>query len=199
MMPRPNCAVGGLFLAQATGALWIDFGIAAVWLAIAAVGAIGFRFTRELPRLRLPLALLLASCALFVVAALPTALPSLTTSLPSSPIQLVAALLLLIGFALLPRHWLRTGATVRSLAEAEQAYRALFEQAADGLYQTSPDGRILRANTAMARILGYDSTESLANARIDWAGARFPETVCCATDRIDGGRAWTGRMGWNLV
>jgi len=32
-----------------------------------------------------------------------------------------------------------------------------------------------------------------------WAGARFPETVCCATDRIDGGRAWTERMGWNRV
>jgi hypothetical protein len=32
-----------------------------------------------------------------------------------------------------------------------------------------------------------------------WAGARFPETVRCATDRIDGGRAWTERMGWNRV
>jgi S-(hydroxymethyl)glutathione dehydrogenase/alcohol dehydrogenase len=32
-----------------------------------------------------------------------------------------------------------------------------------------------------------------------WAGARFPETVFCATDRMDGGRAWTERMGWNRV
>jgi hypothetical protein len=32
-----------------------------------------------------------------------------------------------------------------------------------------------------------------------WAGARFPEAVCCATDRINGGRAWTERMGWNRV
>ena len=32
-----------------------------------------------------------------------------------------------------------------------------------------------------------------------WAGARFPETLCCATDRIDGGRAWTERMVWNRV
>jgi maltose-binding protein MalE len=31
------------------------------------------------------------------------------------------------------------------------------------------------------------------------AGARFPEAVCCATDRINGGRAWTERMGWNRV
>ena len=32
-----------------------------------------------------------------------------------------------------------------------------------------------------------------------WAGARFPETVRCATDRIDGGRAWTERMDWNRL
>ncbi len=32
-----------------------------------------------------------------------------------------------------------------------------------------------------------------------WAGALFPETVRCATDRIDGGRAWTERMDWNRL
>jgi DNA-binding NtrC family response regulator len=46
--------------------------------------------------------------------------------------------------------------------------------------------------------VGLYANGRLAMASI-WAGARFPETVCCATDRIDGGRAWTGRMGWNLV
>ncbi|MBM3549558.1 MAG: hypothetical protein FJX54_21685 [Alphaproteobacteria bacterium] len=32
-----------------------------------------------------------------------------------------------------------------------------------------------------------------------WGGARFPETAHCATDRKDGGRAWTEIMGWNRV
>ena len=34
---------------------------------------------------------------------------------------------------------------------------------------------------------------------VGWGGARFPETAHCATDRKDGGRAWTEIMGWNRV
>lgn len=48
-----------------------------------------------------------------------------------------------------------------ALQRAEQQYRGIFENALEGLYQTTPDGRFLRANAALARILGYESPEAL--------------------------------------
>lgn len=48
-----------------------------------------------------------------------------------------------------------------ALARAEASYRSIFENALEGLYQTSPDGRFLRANPALARMFGYDSAEQL--------------------------------------
>lgn len=41
--------------------------------------------------------------------------------------------------------------------EAEDNYRTIFENANEGIYQTTPDGRFLRANPGLARICGYDS------------------------------------------
>ncbi|HYC71035.1 MAG TPA: PAS domain S-box protein [Opitutaceae bacterium] len=48
-----------------------------------------------------------------------------------------------------------------ALARAEQQYRGIFENALEGLYQTTPEGRFIRANPAMARILGYETPEAL--------------------------------------
>jgi len=45
--------------------------------------------------------------------------------------------------------------------EAERSYRGLFENALDGIFQTTPEGRYLRANPALARIYGYPSPEAL--------------------------------------
>ncbi|NJB68891.1 PAS domain S-box-containing protein [Desulfobaculum xiamenense] len=47
------------------------------------------------------------------------------------------------------------------LARAEAGYRSIFENAVEGIYQTSADGRFLSANPALANILGYDSPEQL--------------------------------------
>ncbi len=54
-----------------------------------------------------------------------------------------------------------------ALQRAEQQYRGIFENALEGLYQTSPDGRFIRANAAMARILGYASPDALLAANRD--------------------------------
>ena len=43
----------------------------------------------------------------------------------------------------------------------EEKYRSIFENATEGLFQTSADGRLLTANPAFARILGYDSPEEM--------------------------------------
>jgi PAS domain S-box-containing protein len=47
------------------------------------------------------------------------------------------------------------------LKKAEAKYRNIFENASQGIYQTTTDGRILIANPALARILGYNSPEEL--------------------------------------
>lgn len=44
---------------------------------------------------------------------------------------------------------------------AEQQYRGIFENAAEGIFQTTPDGRYLKANPALARIYGFDSPADL--------------------------------------
>jgi len=44
---------------------------------------------------------------------------------------------------------------------SEAKYRRIFENAAEGIFQTTIDGRILAANPACVRILGYTSTEEL--------------------------------------
>ena len=45
--------------------------------------------------------------------------------------------------------------------KAEKKYRDIFENAAYGIFQLSPQGRLLTANPAFARILGYDSPEEV--------------------------------------
>ena len=48
-----------------------------------------------------------------------------------------------------------------ALRQAEEKYRRIFEQAVVGIFQTTPDGRILSANPAQARLFGYDSPAEL--------------------------------------
>src|SRR5436190_18238245 len=53
------------------------------------------------------------------------------------------------------------------LREAEAKYRGIFESAQEGIFQTTPDGRYLSANPALARMLGYDSPEDLVSSVTD--------------------------------
>ena len=50
---------------------------------------------------------------------------------------------------------------VEALRHAEAKYRSIFENAIEGIFQTTSDGRYLSANPALARIYGYESTEQL--------------------------------------
>jgi len=49
----------------------------------------------------------------------------------------------------------------KALIESEERYRALFENAQIGIYQTTPDGKILKANPALVEMLGYETLEEL--------------------------------------
>ncbi|MBW2335178.1 MAG: PAS domain-containing protein, partial [Deltaproteobacteria bacterium] len=51
--------------------------------------------------------------------------------------------------------------TQDELRKSEEKYRQIFENAVEGIFQTTPKGRFVSANPAMARILGYDSPQEL--------------------------------------
>jgi PAS domain S-box-containing protein len=51
--------------------------------------------------------------------------------------------------------------TEAALRNAEAKYRGIFNNAMEGICQTTPDGRFITANPALARMLGYDSPEEL--------------------------------------
>jgi len=48
-----------------------------------------------------------------------------------------------------------------ALRTSEEKFRVLFENAIEGIFQTSHDGRLLNANPAMAHILGFASPDDL--------------------------------------
>jgi PAS domain S-box-containing protein len=50
---------------------------------------------------------------------------------------------------------------------AEEKYRSLFNHLVEGIFRTSPDGRYLLANNALARIYGYESPEELMSRVTD--------------------------------
>lgn len=49
----------------------------------------------------------------------------------------------------------------KALEWAERTYRELFQNAVSGMFRSQPDGRIVAANDAFARILGYAGAEEL--------------------------------------
>ena len=51
-----------------------------------------------------------------------------------------------------------------ALRRAEKKYRGIFENAMEGIYQSSPEGQLIEVNPALARIFGYASPEELKNA-----------------------------------
>ena len=50
---------------------------------------------------------------------------------------------------------------LREIEASRERYRNLFHNLPLGAYRTTPDGRVLMANHAMARLLGYDSPSEL--------------------------------------
>jgi PAS domain S-box-containing protein len=44
---------------------------------------------------------------------------------------------------------------------SEEMYRSIFENAIEGIFQTTPGGQYLNVNPALAKMYGYDSVEDL--------------------------------------
>ena len=49
----------------------------------------------------------------------------------------------------------------QALRRAEARFRGIFEHALEGIFQSTPEGRFLSVNPAMARILGYEGVQDL--------------------------------------
>lgn len=58
-------------------------------------------------------------------------------------------------------------------ADIESQYRSIFENAVEGIYQTTVEGRYLRVNPALAKIYGYDTTDALIVGLTDIAGQLY--------------------------
>jgi two-component system, cell cycle sensor histidine kinase and response regulator CckA len=56
-----------------------------------------------------------------------------------------------------------------ALRRAEEKYRGIFENALEGIYQSTPEGRYISANPALARMFGFNSPQELINERHDIA------------------------------
>ena len=85
-------------------------------------------------------------------------------------------LLLLVGFSAF--HFHRRSRTERTaererdvlvgqLREAEMKYRSIFDNAMEGIFQTTPEGRFVTANQALARIYGFKTPEELMSHYTD--------------------------------
>jgi two-component system NtrC family sensor kinase len=51
-----------------------------------------------------------------------------------------------------------------ALRVAEQEYRGIFENALDGMFRSTPEGRFILVNPALAEMLGYESPEDLVES-----------------------------------
>ncbi len=82
---------------------------------------------------------------------------------------------LMQGTELRGRVWSFRDITERKRAEealrrAEEKYHSIFENALEGIYQSTPEGRFITANPALARMWGYESPQELIASITDIAG-----------------------------
>jgi PAS domain S-box-containing protein len=68
--------------------------------------------------------------------------------------------------------------TIEALRRAEQKYRSIFENATEGIFQTTPEGKYLSANPALARMYGYDSPGELLADLTDISRQLYVEPDC---------------------
>ena len=57
--------------------------------------------------------------------------------------------------------------TRKELKASEEKYRSIFENAVEGIFQTTPEGRFLSVNPSLARMYGYQTPEQLLGSAAD--------------------------------
>ncbi|MGE5624096.1 MAG: EAL domain-containing protein [Bacillota bacterium] len=79
--------------------------------------------------------------------------------------------------------------------DVERKYTSLLQNTAEGIYQSTPDGRLLRANAAMAKMLGYASVEDLMASGFNVAERAYlhPELRADLLKRLEEEGEYTGQ------
>ncbi len=83
---------------------------------------------------------------------------------------------------------LESASLYTKVQEAEKNYRSIFENAIEGIFQSTSDRRFLTVNPALARILGYDSPEEVVRTFTDFTQQLYvhPELVAAVTQDLEG-------------
>lgn len=89
-------------------------------------------------------------------------------------------------------HFLMLGEDISSrkqieeeLRSSEAHFRMLFEHVPDGVYRSSPNGKLLAANPALVRMLGYSSERELLSVDIGRQLYRDPRQRIAATKELE--------------
>ena len=59
---------------------------------------------------------------------------------------------------------LESASLYRQVQQAEEKYRSIFENAIEGIFQATPEGRFITVNPSLARIMGYDGPQDMITA-----------------------------------
>lgn len=62
---------------------------------------------------------------------------------------------------------LESASLYSQVRRAEENYRSIFDNAVEGIFQSTPQGRFIAVNQAMARLFGYDSPEEMIESVTD--------------------------------
>lgn len=88
------------------------------------------------------------------------------------------------------------------LRESEERLRSVFDEATIGMYRTTPDGRILMANKALVKLLGYKNFAELSDRNLNDKGyePQYPRNDFCKRIEKDGSirgfeATWVGKNG----
>ncbi len=69
--------------------------------------------------------------------------------------------------------------------ESEERFRMLYQNSVVGFYRTTPDGRILMANSALVKMLGYSSVEELCSRNLEEEGFAASKARALFKERLD--------------
>ena len=86
----------------------------------------------------------------------------------------------------------------KALYESEERYRQLFENVPIGIYRTTADGRIVDANPALVKMLGYESFADLSSRNLE---KDYSDAGCsrARSHRAHGARRQDHRIGNGLA
>ncbi|MBN1666232.1 MAG: PAS domain S-box protein [Anaerolineales bacterium] len=107
-----------------------------------------------------------------------------------------------LGLQLMTRDITVQRQATEALRLSEERFRSIFENAVMGVYRTSLDGRILLANPALVRMLGYERFEELENIDLnaeefylDRPRQVFIDQICAEGDVMGFESTWKRKDG----